>query len=45
MMKGGWVSDDSNDIAFSVGDVWWTACLHIDLYWRYLFRLANVPAG
>lgn len=43
-MKGGWVSDDSNDIAFSVGDVWWTACLCVDLYWRYLFRLENVPA-
>ena len=44
-MKGGWVSDDSDDAAFSVGGVWRFVCLHIDLYWRYLFRLANVPAG
>jgi len=44
-MKGGWVSDDSHDIAFSVGGVWRFTCLHIDLYWRYLFRLENVPAG
>ena len=44
-MKGGWVSDDSDDAAFSVGGVWRFACLRIDLYWRYLFRLANVPAG
>ena len=43
-MKGGWVSDDSNDIAFSVGGVRRFVCLHIVLYWRYLFRLANVPA-
>jgi len=43
-MKGGWVSDDRGDIAFSVGDVWWTACLCIDVHWRYLFRLENVPA-
>ncbi len=43
-MKGGWVSDDSDDVAFSVGGVWWFACLRIDVYWRYLFRLANVPA-
>lgn len=44
-MKGGWVSDDNNDVAFSVGSVWRFACLRIDLYWRYLFRLENVPAG
>ena len=44
-MKGGWVSDDSDDVAFSVGGVWRFACLRIDLYWRYLFRLENVPAG
>jgi hypothetical protein len=43
-MKGGWVSDDGNDLAFSVGDVWRFACLRIDVYWRYLFRLENVPA-
>jgi hypothetical protein len=45
MMKGGWVSDDSDDVAFSIGGVWWFACLRIDVHWRYLFRLANVPAG
>jgi len=44
-MTGDWVSDDSDDLAFSVGGVWRFACLRIDLYWRYLFRLANVPAG
>ena len=44
-MKGGWVSDDGDDLAFSVGDVWRFACLRIDVYWRYLFRLENVPAG
>ena len=44
-MKGGWVSDDSDDVAFSVGGVWRFACLRIDVYWRYLFRLENVPAG
>ena len=43
-MKGGWVSDDGDDLAFSVGGVWRFACLRIDVYWRYLFRLANVPA-
>ena len=43
-MKGGWVSDDSDDVAFSVGGVWRFTCLRIDLYWRYLFRLENVPA-
>ena len=43
-MKGGWVSDDSDDVAFSVGGVWRFACLRFDLYWRYLFRLENVPA-
>lgn len=43
-MKGGWVSDDNDDVAFSVGRVWRFACLCIDLYWRYLFRLENVPA-
>lgn len=44
-MKGGWVSDDSDDVAFSIGGVWRFACLRIDVYWRYLFRLENVPAG
>lgn len=44
-MKGGWVFDDSDDLAFSIGGVWQFACLPIDLYWRYLFRLENVPAG
>ncbi len=44
-MKGGWVSDDSDDVAFSIGGVWRFACLRINLYWRYLFRLENVPAG
>ncbi len=44
-MTGDWVSDDSDDLAFSVGDVWRFVCLRIDLYWRYLFRLENVPAG
>lgn len=44
-MKGGWVSDDNDDVAFSVGSVWRFACLRIDLYWRYLFCLENVPAG
>ena len=44
-MKGGWVSDDSDDVAFSVGGVWRFACLRIGVYWRYLFRLENVPAG
>ena len=43
-MKGGWVSDDSDDVAFSVGGVWRFACLCSNLYWRYLFRLENVPA-
>ena len=43
-MKGGWVSDDSDDVAFSVGGVWRFACLRIGVYWRYLFRLENVPA-
>ena len=43
-MTGDWVSDDSDDVAFSVGGVWRFACLRIDLYWRYLFRLENVPA-
>ena len=43
-MKGGWVSDDSDDVAFSIGGVWRFACLRIDVYWRYLFRLENVPA-
>ena len=43
-MKGGWVSDDGDDLAFSVGEVWRFACLRIDVYWRYLFRLENVPA-
>lgn len=43
-MKGGWVSDDSDDVAFSVVGVWRFACLRIDVYWRYLFRLENVPA-
>lgn len=43
-MKGGWVSDDSDDVAFSVGGVWRFACLCIDVHWRYLFRLENVPA-
>ena len=44
-MKGGWVSDDGDDVAFSVGGVWRFACLRINVYWRYLFRLENVPAG
>ena len=43
-MKGGWGSDDGNDIAFSVGGMWRFVCLHIDLYWSYLFGLENVPA-
>ena len=43
-MNGDWVSDDGDDAAFSVGGVWQFACLRIDLYWRYLFRLENVPA-
>ncbi len=43
-MIGDWVSDDSDDVAFSVGGVWRFACLRIDVYWRYLFRLENVPA-
>ena len=43
-MKGGWVSDDGDDVAFSIGGVWRFACLRIDVYWRYLFRLENVPA-
>lgn len=43
-MKGGWVSDDSDDVAFSIGGVWRFACLRIDVHWRYLFRLENVPA-
>ena len=43
-MKGGWVSDDSDDVAFYVGGVWRFACLRINLCWRYLFRLENVPA-
>jgi hypothetical protein len=42
-MKGAWVSDDSSDFAYSVGGVWWTACLHRDLYWRFVFCLAFVP--
>ena len=44
-MKGGWVSDDSDDAAFSVGGVWRFAYLRIDLYWRYLFCMENVPVG
>ena len=43
-MTGDGVSDDSDDVAFSVGGVWRFACLRIDVYWRYLFRLENVPA-
>jgi len=43
-MTGDWVSDDSDDVAFSIGGVWRFACLRIDVYWRYLFRLENVPA-
>ena len=43
-MKGGWVSDDSDDVAFSIGGVWRFACLRVDVYWRYLFRLENGPA-
>ena len=43
-MNGGRGSDDSDDVAFSVGGVWRFACLRIDVYWRYLFRLENVPA-
>ncbi|MBN8655662.1 MAG: hypothetical protein J0M11_07995 [Anaerolineae bacterium] len=45
MMTGGWVSDDSNDFAFSVGGVRWTACLRHDLYWCFVFCLAFVPPG
>jgi len=44
-MTGDWVSDDSDDLAFSIGGMWRFVCLHIDLYWRYLFGLENVPAG
>lgn len=44
MMKGGWGSDDGNDIAFSVGGMWRFVCLRIDVHLRYLFRLENVPA-
>ncbi len=44
-MTGDWVSDDGDDVAFSVGGMWRFACLRIDLYWRTLFRLENVPAG
>jgi hypothetical protein len=43
-MTGDWVSDDSDDVAFSIGGVWRFAYLRIDVYWRYLFRLENVPA-
>lgn len=43
-MTGDWVSDDSDDVAFSIDGVWRFACLRIDVYWRYLFRLENVPA-
>jgi len=42
-MKGVWDSDDSGDFAYSVGGVWWTACLCLDLYWRFVFCLAFVP--
>jgi hypothetical protein len=41
-MTAGWVSDDINGFASSVGCVWWTACLCVDLYWRFVFRLAHV---
>ena len=43
-MKGGWVSDGNHDFTFSIGGMWRFACLRIDVYWRYLFRLENVPA-
>lgn len=42
-MKGAWVSDECDDLAYSVGGVRWTARLHRDLYWRFLFRLAFIP--
>ena len=42
-MKGDWVSNDRGDFAFSVGGMWWTACLCLDLYWCFVFRLAFVP--
>jgi hypothetical protein len=42
-MKGDWVSNDRGDFAFSVGGVWWTACLCLDLYWCFVFCLAFVP--
>jgi len=45
MMTAGWVSDDCGDFTFSVGGVWWTACLCVDLYWRFVFCLAFVPPG
>jgi hypothetical protein len=41
-MKDGWVSNDSGDVAFSVNGMWWTACLCLDLYWCFVFCLANV---
>ena len=44
-MKGDWDSDDRDNLSFFACSVWRFACLRIDLYWRYLFRLANVPAG
>ena len=43
-MKGGWVSDGNHDFTFSMGGVRWFACLHLDLYWRDLYRLENVTA-
>ena len=43
MMGGTWVSDGSNDFAFSMGAVWWILGLRLDLYGRFIFRLALVP--
>ncbi|MCQ3935425.1 MAG: hypothetical protein DPW18_00115 [Chloroflexi bacterium] len=44
-MKGVWDFDDRNNFAYSVGGLWWTACLHLDLYWHFVFCLAFVPQG
>jgi hypothetical protein len=44
MTKGGWVSDDLGDVAFSVSGMWWTACLCLDMYQCFVFRLAHVAA-
>ena len=44
-MNEGWASDDCDHPAFLVGILWWLACLCIDLCWRDLLCLEDVPTG